>query len=311
MRVLVTGGAGYLGSTLVPLLLNEGHQVLVYDAGYFGFNALLPHYNHPCLIVVRANLNDEVALKQSLKGIDFIIHLAGLVGFPACREFPELAVSCNVEAARTLNRLRGNRPVLYTSTGSVYGKVEDMCDETVPPVPLTLYGETKLAAEQIFQETGNFLTYRLATAFGLSARMRTDLLINDFSYHAVRDGHLNLYQSHARRTFLHVKDIARAVMHGMCWYGSMKDQIFNVGDVKLNCTKLDVARIIQQYVPGLQINNGQGVDPDMRDYAVNYERIHATGFKVSVTLEQGIKEMVKAFQSWRMPIAHSGIPIGA
>lgn len=317
MNILVTGGAGYIGSTLVPMLLDAGHRVTVYDNLLHrnSLDAMLPLFRHQCFRFIRGDICDALALKRAMDGIDLVIHLAAIVGFPACKSQPAMAVATNVEGTRMVNRFRGNRPVIFASTGSVYGKLEDMCSEDSSPNPLTLYGETKLAAERIFQKHGNAVIFRFATAFGLSPRMRLDLMPNDFTYHAAVDRFLKIYQPDARRTFLHVHDIARAMLHAVDHFADMRKMVFNCGSNALNCTKRGLVELIQNVVsttdnPVQADFSANGHDPDGRDYEVEYARLAATGFSPVVSLEQGIREMAAAFEVFRVANPYTSL-VGA
>jgi nucleoside-diphosphate-sugar epimerase len=303
MQVLITGGAGYVGTTLTELLLQQGYRVRVLDSLKFNqWNSLIPFFRNPQYDFVKGDIRDKTALSHALRGVDAVVHLAAIVGFPACNQSPDEAKSVNFRATVALNELRGNIPLIFASTGSVYGKVEDMCSEDTPPQPLTLYGETKFAAEDDTMCNGNAIAYRFATAFGLSSRMRLDLMPNDFTYRLVVDKALTVYQPHARRTFIHVQDMARAILHGLQCFDTMRDTVYNIGDNRLNCTKGELVQLIHQFAPDAQVwNNGNGVDPDMRDYEVNYARINATGFQCEWTLERGIQEMARAFTGFKVP----------
>jgi len=317
MNILVSGGAGYIGSTLVPILLSAGHVVTVYDNLLHrnSLDAMLPLFRDSGYRFVKGDICDAPALSAALRDIDLIIHLAAIVGFPACKSQPAMAEAVNVEGTRLLNRLRGARPVIFASTGSVYGKLEDMCSETSTPNPLTLYGQTKLTGEKMLLDKGNATVYRFATAFGLSPRMRLDLMPNQFTYEAVTARFLKIYQPEARRTFLHVYDIARAFLHAVDHFSEMADIVFNCGSNELNATKQGLAELIQNIVTvwdnAVQVDyslNGQ--DPDGRDYEVEYARLRRTGFEPAISLEQGIREMANAFQAFRVANPYTSL-VGA
>lgn len=309
MKILITGGAGYIGTTLTELLLQQGFTVRVLDSLKFNqWNTLIPFFRHHNYEFIRGDIRDVTAVKEALKGIDAIVHLAAIVGFPACQQSPDEAKQVNLHATVVLNTLRSTIPMVYASTGSVYGKVEDMCHEDTTPAPLTLYGETKFAGEDDTMFHGNAIAYRFATAFGLSPRMRLDLMPNDFTYQLVADRTLTVYQPHARRTFIHVQDMARAILHGLQCFDGMTGQVYNVGDNRLNCTKGQLVELIQRFTPDTQVwHNGNGTDPDMRDYEVNYTRIKNTGFTCEWTLERGIAEMARAFSGWKIPNPYSNV----
>lgn len=301
MKVLVTGGAGYTGSLLVPLLLEAGHEVSVVDSLLFNQISLLPYFANDKFSFTKGDIRDKDTMKSLVDDADMIIHLVAIVGEPACRVNPGLAREVNADASKLLNDLRGKKPLIYASTGSNYGKVEGICTEETPTKPLSLYAETKLEAERIFQKSGNAILYRFATGFGLSPRLRLDLLVNDFCYQAITGGNLIVYQKNVRRTFIHVRDMARALLHAVENFDAMKDNIYNVGHESLNHTKKDLVEKIQEYYPKLYVHYAEiGNDPDQRDYEVSYEKMRGTGFETVVTLSAGIKEMLKAFPSIKL-----------
>lgn len=308
MRVLVTGGAGYVGATLVPMLLAQGHQVRVLDVLRFGGHGLLPCCHSPKFDLVPGDTCDEAAVAAALTGIDAVVHLAAIVGYPACKKEPHLAQAVNVEGTRTLLRLRHqDQPVVFASTGSIYGSVPDyVCNENTPRAPITLYGETKAAAEQLVLEAGNTVAYRYATAFGVSNRMRLDLLPNDFAYQAVRNRSLIVYERSFKRTFVHVRDMARAIIFALENWAAVADEAYNVGHERMNFTKEDVARKIMEhvdyYLHFAEVNH----DADQRNYEVSYSKIRQRGFETTVDLDHGIAELVRAARliEFRNPYAN-------
>lgn len=310
MNILVTGGAGYVGSTLVRELLARGDNVRVFDNLAFGVDPLLPCFRYSGFDLTKGDIRDGHALKEAVKGMDAIVHLAAIVGYPACDRSPEQAEAVNLKGTELLDLVRGDRPVVFASTGSVYGKLETMCDEDSIPNPLTTYGRTKLAAERVLLKGGNAVVYRFATAFGLSPRMRLDLLPNTFTYEAVKNRSLVVYEGHFRRTFIHVSDMARAFIHALERFETMQGQVYNCGSNGLNATKRELAEMVARHVEGFQphyIENGH--DPDARDYEVDYGRLNSTGFQVQVGLEEGICEMVRAFQHLRVPNPYSNVGV--
>jgi nucleoside-diphosphate-sugar epimerase len=297
MKILVTGGAGYIGTTLVPLLLERGHRVTVLDSLRFGIGPLLPLFRHPRFAFVRADVRDRGALAEHARGADAFVHLAAIVGYPACAQAPDEATAINVEGSANLAAAVGRgRPVVLTSTGSCYGAVSDaVCTEDTPLRPLTLYSQTKARAETLLLDGCEAIVCRLATAFGLSPRLRLDLLVNDFVYRAVHERRLIVYQGQHRRTFLHVSDAARAILLALDRAAELAGRVFNVGDERQNCTKLDVCRVIQQVVPGVAVEAAAGgEDLDRRDYAVSYARIRALGFQSTISLAEGVRELARA-----------------
>lgn len=296
MRILVTGGAGYVGSTLVPMLLEQGHRVRVLDSLKFGGHGLLPCCQNRFFELVNGDVCDEKDMAKALEGVEAVIHLAAIVGYPACKKEPHVAHATNVEGTRTLLRVRKkDQKVLFASTGSIYGSVPDyVCNENTPRAPITLYGETKAVAEEAVLESGNGVAYRFATAFGVSNRMRLDLMPNDFTYQAVKNRNLIVYEGGFKRTFVHVRDMARSFMFALEKWDSVKDDVYNVGHESMNFTKEDVARKILEHVDYYLHFAEVGSDADQRNYEVSYEKIRAKGFETTVDLDRGIGELVKA-----------------
>jgi len=296
MRILVTGGAGYVGSTLVPLLLDQGHRVRVLDTLKFGGHGLLPCCQNRFFELVKGDICDPVAVKPALDGIDAIIHLAAVVGYPACKKEPQLAQSVNVDG--TANLLRHRKPeqkFLFASTGSIYGSIPDyVCNEETPRAPITLYGETKATAEQMVLDAGNSVAFRFATAFGVSNRMRLDLMPNDFTYQAVKNRNLIVYEGSFKRTFVHVRDMARSFVFALERWSEVRDDVYNVGHESMNFTKEDVARKILEHVDYYLHFAEVGSDADQRNYEVSYEKVRKKGFETTVDLDRGVSELVRA-----------------
>lgn len=298
--VLVTGGAGYIGSVLVPQLLAEGYYVRVLDSFRHRQPSLLAHCGDERLDVVRGDCREERTLRHALREARWVIPLAAVVGAPACDADPTAAVSINVEAVRQIVKLRSKEQrILFPVTNSGYGVGQQgtYCTEESPLRPISLYGRTKVEAEQAVLESGGSLTFRLATAFGASPRMRLDLLVNDFTYRAVTDRVVVLFEAHFKRNYIHVKDIARAFLHGMRNFDAMQGRPYNVGLSDANLSKQELCEVIRAVVPGFQFFKADiGEDPDKRDYIVSNERLERTGFKPQVGLKQGIRELVKAYK---------------
>jgi nucleoside-diphosphate-sugar epimerase len=309
MKVLITGGAGYIGSALTGLLLYRGHKVTVYDALHFGIDPMLPYFRSPNFELVQGDIRDGEALKRTLQGADAIIHLAAVVGYPACKRDPAYAESVNLMGTRVLNLARSSsQPILFASTGSVYGAVaEGMCSEDTPVAPLTVYGRTKADAEKLLMDAGNVVAYRFATAFGLSARQRLDLLVNDFCYQAVQNRSLVLYEAHHQRTFLHVQDIARAFVHALDNFAQMRDQVYNCGG--FNASKKDIAAMIKEHTDYYLHLAEIGKDEDQRNYTVFYDKLYDTGYLPKVTLQEGIAEMVRAFRFLKVRNPYSNVGV--
>src|SRR5438270_3235961 len=283
MRILVTGGAGYVGSTLVPMLLDQGHRVRVLDSLRFGGHGLLPCCQNRFFELIKGDLNDEAAVRKALDGVEAVVHLAAIVGYPACKKEPQVARATNVEGTRTLLKFRKpDQKFIFASTGSIYGSIPDyVCNEETPRAPITLYAETKAAAEQMVLDAGNSVAYRYATAFGVSNRMRLDLMPNDFTYQAVRNRNLIVYEGGFKRTFVHVRDMARSILFAPELWSEVKDDVYNVGHESMNFTKEDVARQILKHVDYYLHFAEVGHDADQRNYEVAYEQIRQKGLETT------------------------------
>ncbi len=246
MRVLVTGGAGYIGSVLIKQLLDAGHKVRVMDSLRKGGHGLFAYFADPNLEFVRGDVRDAEAVERALKGMDVIMHLAAIVGQPACGKDPWMTRQVNVDATLNIIKKRSQAQlVIYPSSLSNYGTVVGAtCTENMEPEPITLYGITKLESEKHLLDAGNVVVFRPATAFGLSPQMRLDLLFNEFVYRAVKDRYLVIYEPHFMRAFIHVRDFARALVFGMENADKMLGQVYNLGDESLNLTKGDLAQRI-------------------------------------------------------------------
>jgi len=296
-KILVTGGAGYIGTSLIPRLLEEGHEVTVFDNLMHGGNQLLPFFRSVNFNFVKGDITIKNQLEDVVKDKDIIIHLAAIVGFPACENNPELATSVNVEGTKNLIELTSpEQIILYGSTGSNYGEVKDICTEETPLNPLSLYAETKTEAEKMLLNRGNVIAYRFATAFGVSTRLRLDLLVNDFANKCLRDGYLVVYQKNFMRTFIHVSDIAESFVFAIDNLNKMIDNVYNVGDDSMNYSKEEVCNMISSKTNAFIHFEEIGEDADKRNYIVSYDKIKNLGFKTKITMEEGIEEIVKALK---------------
>lgn len=307
MRVLVTGGAGYVGCVLVGQLLQEGHQVRVLDNLRKGGLGLLPYLSQGRLEFMRGDVRDPGAVGQAMRGADVVVHLAAVVGYPACDRDPWQARQVNVDGTLNVIAARSDSQlVLFPSSLSNYGNVPNgVCTEEMDPVPLTLYGRTKLEAEKRLLEAGNAIIFRPATAFGLSPQMRLDLLFNDFVFRALKQRQLVVYQPQFMRAFIHVRDFARAFLFALDNADRMLNQVYNLGDESLNLSKGELAHRIRQRIDcSLQISE-EGEDPDKRNYSVDFSKLRALGFHTQVTIEEGIEELARGLQVIDLPNPYS------
>ena len=298
--VLVTGGAGYIGSTLVPSLINNGFNVTVIDNFYFNnYTSLLSCCKHENFNIVEGDVRDESVMKKLISKHDIIITLAAVVGEPACDKDKIGAQTINYEQIKYLNSIRSkDQMVLYPNTNSGYGIGQGNmhCTENTPLNPISVYGTTKVNAENLLLESGNAITFRLATVFGVSPRMRLDLLVNDFTFRAINDRFIVLFEAHFKRNYIHVSDVTKAFLHGIKNYSTMKDNAYNVGLSTTNISKMELCEKIKQYVPGFVIMEAAyAKDIDQRNYIVSNEKIEKTGFKPDVEIDRGIKELIKCF----------------
>ena len=299
MRVLVTGGAGYIGSVLVPALLRRGDQVTVLDDFRYAQTSLVDCCYDEGLSLVRGDVRDERLLGELVPQADVIIPLAALVGAPLCDRYPREAEQINLGAIEALLAVRRReQPVIIPTTNSGYGIGTEgvPCTEESPLRPVSHYGRLKVAAEERVLSSGNSISLRLATVFGASARMRLDLLVNDFTYRAVNDRFLVLFEAHFKRNYLHVRDAARAFMHCIDNFDSMRDNVYNVGLSEANLSKWELCERIKQHVPDFYFIEAEvGSDPDKRNYIVSNDKIEAAGFRPEFGLDAGIRELVKAY----------------
>ena len=304
MKILVTGGSGYIGSLLLPRLLNN-HEVILYDNFSFGLRSILHFVSNKNLTIVKGDVRDREKIQEAMKGVDIVVHLAAIVGYPACAADPHRATTINVEGTRNIvEGLAEGQKMIFASTGSTYGKVDGICDENTPIAPLTLYGSTKAEAEKLVLGV-NGVGLRFATVFGVSPRIRLDLLVNDFIHQAIHSRQIVLYESSFRRTFLHVSDAVRSIEFTIENYEKMSGQAFNVGDESMNFTKKDIADLIKEKVDYYLHEAAIGEDLDKRDYEVSYKKIKDLGYQAKTTIHEGMDELVKVlkyltiYNEWR------------
>jgi nucleoside-diphosphate-sugar epimerase len=302
-KVLVTGGAGYIGSILVPALLAKGYAVRVLDQFLYHQTSLLDCCADPKLEILRGDCRDRDTLCRALRDADYVFPLAALVGAPVCDADKIGASTTNLEAVRLLISLLSSRQrLLFPCTNSGYGIGENSgyCTEESPLKPISLYGRTKVEAEKAVLDMGAAISFRLATVFGVSPRMRTDLLVNDFVLRAVTDRCVVIFEGHFKRNYIHVRDIARAFLHGMEKFDEMRGAPYNVGLSDANLSKLELCAKIRQHIPDfVYLEAPLGEDPDKRNYIVSNDKIERTGFLPAYSLDHGIQELIRAYRILR------------
>ncbi len=295
-KVFVTGGCGYIGTSLVPLLLSEGYEVTVYDILNAGGDGIVHNFASPNFKFIKGDILDKDLLKKSIKGHDIVVHLAAIVGLAACNRNPDLTYEINHQGTKNIIEcLDGTQFLIYGSTGSNYGAVKGVCTEKTPLNPLSVYGKSKTLGEQEVMKYGNSTAFRFATAFGVSPRMRLDLLVNDLSYLASTQKYLVIYESHFMRTFIHVRDIANVFKFTIENKEKMSGEVYNVGSESMNYSKKDICELIQKktgcYVHYAEFDG----DVDKRDYVVSYNKINSLGFETSIDVSEGVDELLQVF----------------
>jgi nucleoside-diphosphate-sugar epimerase len=300
-KIFVTGGAGYLGSVLCPALLEAGHKVTVLDSFLWRTNSLALCCANQDFDVVRGDCRNEQLVAELARDADVVIPLAALVGAPLSKRDAVGTVTVNRDAVRMLCKLLSKQQrIIFPTTNSGYGVGEQgrFCTEDTPLRPISLYGTTKVEAEQAVLDRGTSITLRLATVFGMSPRMRLDLLVNDFVYRAVNDRALVIFEGHFKRNYIHVRDVARAFLHCISRFDEMQDRPYNVGLEDANLSKLELCQAIQEQLPQfVYLEAPIGEDPDKRDYIVSNARIYATGFMPQWPLDCGIAELIKGYRT--------------
>ena len=298
-NILVTGGAGYLGSTLVPELLNNGYKVTVVDNFMYKQSSLNGVCNQSNFNIIHGDVRLESTIKPLLKKADIIIPLAAFVGAPLCKKDPVGARSVNYDAIiMMIKNISHNQKIIMPTTNSAYGTGDEnnFCTEESPLKPISQYAVEKVAIEKELMNQPNMISYRLATVFGMSPRMRIDLLVNDFTYRAFHDHFVVLFEPHFKRNYVHVKDVARAFVHGIDNFDSMKGNVYNVGLSDANVSKMQLCQIIKKHIPEFIFPEALlAKDPDQRNYIVSNEKIEKTGFRTIFSLDDGIIELIKGF----------------
>lgn len=298
MKILITGGAGYLGSTLAEHLIDKGHSVTVLDNLMYKQLSLLHLFKQPKFNFILGDVRDKKLLEEQVALADVVIPLAAIVGMPACKANPELTVQVNFDQIKNIvDILRDNQLLILPNTNSQYGSSENIITEESPFKPLSLYAQTKCDAEEYVLKKGNGVILRLATVFGVSSRMRQDLLVNDFVYKSVVDGYLVLFEAHFKRNYIHVQDIARTFEFMINNYDRCRGQVYNVGLSSANLSKLELAEKIKHHIPGLVIKQDEfKQDFDKRNYIVSNAKLENLGWFPMFDLDYGIKQLISAYQ---------------
>jgi nucleoside-diphosphate-sugar epimerase len=298
--VLITGGAGYIGSVLTTNLINLGYQVTVLDKLNYNKNSLSHLFSNKNFNLIIGDVTDKKLLKRIIIKKDIIIPLAGLVGAPLCDKFPKLAKRVNYDSILNLIKiLKKRQKIIFPNTNSGYGigKKNKFCNEESPLNPISLYGILKMKAESEVLKFGNCVVFRLATVFGFSYRMRTDLMVNNFIYSGLKNKKLNIFEPQFRRNFIHVKDVVNAFIFAIENFKKMRGNVYNLGLSTANLTKLQLAKEIKKNIKELKIyRNFKKSDPDKRDYFVSNRKIERLGFRTKFSLQDGIMELIKVFR---------------
>jgi len=308
-KILITGGGGYIGSMLSTELVNLGYEVTVIDQLKYDKGSLDHLYFNKNFTLVNADVRSLKILKEYIRKNEFIIPLAALVGAPLCKKNKKEAISVNFDAIKNiLKNLNNKNKLIYLTTNSGYGigKKNKYCDENSVLKPISLYGQTKCDAETEVNKFKNTISFRLATVFGASYRMRSDLLVNNFVQRAVDKNFIDIYEPNFRRNFIHIKDVVRGVIFSIRNFNKLKSNIYNLGLSSANITKIDLAKKIKKQIKNLRVKVIKNKsDPDKRDYFVSNKKIEKKGFKAKISLEQGIKELIQVFKNNKKKIINN------
>jgi len=313
LSILVTGGAGYVGTSLIPQLLSIGHKVTVFDRLLWGGDAVIPFFQNDRFDFIFGDVRDKDALRKACQGKDAIVHLASIVGYPACDMNPMLADQTNVGGAKNLAEVTSkNQHIVFASSGSNYGRVlKELCTEDHPLNPITRYSRNKTGAEILLMNETTCTALRPGTAFGLSPRLRLDLLVHQLTISALKTKNIVLYEADAVRPFLHIYDIGKALLHSVMNRSAMANEVYNLGANHMNYTKRDIAKKICAQTGAKIIDDQAGEDPDKRTYRVSYDKLEGTGFKATRTMDAGISEIVRVLPAIIINVPYSNANINA
>ena len=297
-KILITGGAGYIGSILATELINLGHQVTVVDLLKYSSSSLNHLYGSKNFIFIHADVQDNMVIKKLISKNEYIIPLAGLVGAPLCEKYKKEAINVNYKAIKDCVKYSKNKKIIFLMSNSGYGVGEKnkFCTEDSPLNPISLYGKTKCDAEKEVIKAKNYVCFRLATVFGFSYRMRSDVMVNNFVFNALKDKKLKLFEPHFRRNFIHVRDVVDCILYTINNFKKLQNNIYNAGLNSANITKLQLAKLIKTQINNLEISTIKGIkDPDQRNYFVSNDKLKKVGFTAKRNLKEGIKELIKGF----------------
>jgi len=298
-KILITGGAGYIGSILATKLIELGHHVTVVDLLKYSTSSLNHLYNFNNFEFIHADVQNKKIMKKLISQNEFIIPLAGLVGAPLCEKYKKDAVNVNYKAIKDCINYSKNKKIIFLMSNSGYGvgAKNEFCTEDSPLNPISLYGKTKCDAEKEVIKAKNFVCFRLATVFGFSYRMRSDVMVNNFVFNALKDKKLKLFEPHFRRNFIHVRDVVDCILYTINNFKKMKNNIYNAGLNSANITKLQLAQLIKKQIKDLKLSTIKGIkDPDQRNYFVSNNKLKKKGFVAKRSLNEGIKELIKGFK---------------
>ena len=296
MEILITGGAGYVGSVLVPLLLEKGYRVKALDNLMYNQNPFSNIFDDN-FSFIEGSVTNEEDLKKSLNGVDMILHLAAIVGVPSCDRNPKLALEVNVNGTILLNKLRKEIPIIFISSDSIYGDLKGTVTEESSPCPINLYSKTKYEGEKIIKKSDNYIIFRPVSSFGSSPRMRIDLLINNFVYDSSKVKEVIIYEAESSRTFIHVKDFARGLLFGIENFDSMKNGIYNLGNDDLVYSKKEIIKLIKKYLDFKLIISKSQDEHNPRFFNASCKKIRNRGFVATVSIEEGIRELIYFYKN--------------